>query len=124
MRHPATLALAVFAASLVTAADAAEPHYRMVSGHWWEGGSPACNSRIDVEYRGNELTGTLRWREGGQESWHVGAVNDVVPGWGRFFIGSDDESTSVQGTIDGDRIEGSVTFYQRKCDYRFVLQRS
>lgn len=115
--------VAVFAASLfVVSAAHAESTYRMVSGGWWKD-APHCQGALEVEYRGTDKLGTLRWRERPTDTWNSGKIDDVAPEFNRFFIGSADGSTSVQGTINAQRIEGSVTFYQRKCEYRFVLQR-
>jgi hypothetical protein len=119
MRRVAVLAASLF---VVSAAAYAESTYRMVSGGWWKN-VPHCQGSLDVEYSGTDKLGTLRWREGAMDSWKVGKVKDVAPEFNRFFIGSVDQTTSVQGTIDDQRIEGSVTFYQRMCEYRFVLQR-
>jgi hypothetical protein len=114
---------AVLAASLfVVSAAHAESTYRMVSGGWAKG-EPHCQGALEVEYRGTDKLGTLSWREGVMDAWKVGKIDNVIPEFNRFFVGSVDQSTSVQGTIDDRRIEGSVTFYQRRCEYRFLLQR-
>jgi hypothetical protein len=118
--HRLTAALAI--SVLVISTARADAVYRMVSGGWRDAG-PHCQGALEVDYRGTDQEGTLRWREGPMDAWHVGQVRDVIPGFNRFRIESVDQSTVVAGTIGNGQIDASVTFFQRACDYRFVLQR-
>ena len=115
-------AVAFVACLVAISAAHAAPTYKKVEGSWR--GSSLCQAALDVEFEGTDKGGTLRWREGPTGPWSVVSVPEVAPVFNRFMVGSADNTTSVQGAIDGGRIEGSVTFYQRACDYRFVLQRS
>lgn len=120
MRQLVLLAAALSVLSLPAHADTA---YEKISGEWYNSGQ-RCTTPLDVRLTGYGEDGTVHWREGIMDSWHVQKVETFAPQMGRFFGGRPDQTISVQGEMSPGEVRGSITFYQRACSYLFVLKRS
>src|SRR4051812_39519985 len=117
-----SFAALLFVSGLLNGSPAHADGFVMTKGQWWDGGSGQCAGPVEVKMTGWSSDARVQWRESAMDAWRELAIERFVPEAGRFSGTTSDRTVSIQGFRTGGEIAGSITFYQRGRDYRFVLR--